>query len=308
MNNLAFPSSGCVGGGSPRSSASVPVMDSAETEWPPISAGEIATGLTRGEFWLAFQPILDVRTGGIAGAEALLRWNHPRFGHLLPGSFLSKVGPDDVQIKRRIADFVVEALCAQAGVYQRSNVKASSQAYVSFNVEPTLLLDADFSEGLKRQCMCHGVDPSRLVVEILETEYASHVLSLDDALQPLREMGVRLALDDFGAGYCSLARIASLGVDKVKVSRELMRNLSLGTRGHTVLTVLLELLRKLDVDIVVEGVETVTEARWLRRNRVSEMQGFYFSRPLPDLVSALTETPEIRSRLARAGIAPDEVA
>jgi EAL domain-containing protein (putative c-di-GMP-specific phosphodiesterase class I) len=238
----------------------------------------VSEGLGAGEFHLAFQGIYHVSTGGLSRVEALIRWMHPEYGLLLPEAFLIVL--KNPQVALDLTYFVVDSACRELG---RALREGHAVCPVAVNVPPSVAAYACFAVDIARIARSHGVPLDLLEIELAETEEAAKILATKSLTKPLRTAGISLAIDDFGTGYSSLALLSALDVDTVKLARELLGAAPACRRASTVVSGILSLLEGLDVFIVVEGVETAAQAQWLAQWPNVLAQGFFFSRPMPDL-------------------------
>ena len=247
-------------------------------------AARVRRGLRTAEFHVAFQPIVHARTRSVAGVECLLRWQHPVYGLLLPASFTSAF--DDPDVAREASHFVLEHACAQLGEAKRAGKVLPRTAV---NIQPFQLVDETLSASIFELTRHHGVDPSLLELELVENEDASNLLATHEFTRSFRQLGIRLALDDFGSGFSSLASLSSIHIDTIKVAREFLVHLPASDRACTVLTGILNLLQALNMTIVVEGVESAEQLGWLSQYEDIYVQGYYLARPTMKLVDVLAD-------------------
>jgi len=234
----------------------------------------VSEGLLGGEFRLAFQGIYDVKTGKLARVEALIRWMHPDYGMLLPDAFL--VALDHPLVAMQLTYYVIDGACRAIADAQR---KGQHVCPISVNVPPRVVADEQFPATVMQIARMHGVEPGLLELELVETEDATRLLAAPPLTRPLREAGMRLAIDDFGTGYSSLALLSTIEVDTVKVAREMLDGVPDCPRASAVASGVLSLLERLDVAVVVEGVETRALVRWLAQWPKVLAQGFLYARP-----------------------------
>lgn len=248
---------------------------------------QLAGAVERGEMYLHYQPLYRLSDGAVSGAEALLRWNSPQFGNVPPDEFipLAEDSGDIVEIGL----WVLATALAQVAAWQRQG------CYL-----PQLFVNAaasQFDDRLADEVMAllakHDLDPGRLTVEITETQIPG--LTVNSAIKRLRECGVHVAIDDFGSGYSSLAQIAHLPVDVLKIDREFILDLSDGS-GRPILDAVVSLARALGLTTVAEGIEDTAQADQVADAGVDFAQGFLFSRPMPpdQLTPALHTIPLAR--------------
>ncbi|MFM0737308.1 EAL domain-containing protein [Paraburkholderia xenovorans] len=243
---------------------------------------EVRRGVQAGEFRIAYQPIVGSAAGNVRGAEALLRWQHPEYGLLLPGAFADAL--DDPVTTEKVTCFVLDRVCHDIA---ELGEPWPADRYVSINIDPCLLHGDFFAQKISKRCEQYQIDPSMLMLEVLESENLLTVCKLNDAIASLQQLGVRLALDDFGTGFSSLARLAGLPIDTVKLARELLCGVPSSHRSRMLIAGVINLLNDLQVEIIVEGVETLEQAIWLRQFPDIRMQGFFFRRPVVDLLEAV---------------------
>jgi diguanylate cyclase (GGDEF)-like protein/PAS domain S-box-containing protein len=237
---------------------------------------EIVGAPARGELDLVFQPVLSLRDGKPVGVEALLRWRHPELGTILPAELLPIA--DAVGISAEIGEWVVRAACRRLELWS----EADPGLWISVNVSPRELLDAGFSGRVAAALASHGLAPERLIVEVAETWIAEDVPAVVSALGALRRLGVRAALDDFGAGQASLSHLRRLPVDMLKLDRVLVNSSSdRPTGGPAVIDVVVSLGRRLGLEIVAKGVETEEQTDRARQAGCMYAQGFALARPAP---------------------------
>ncbi len=242
----------------------------------PMSALErrVSEGLRGDEFPLAFQGIYDVKTGKLARVEALIRWMHPDYGMLLPDAFL--VALDHTLVASQLTYHVIDGACRTIANAQRTGQHVCP---IAVNVPPRVVADGHFPATVMQIARTHDVAPDLLELELVETEDATRLLAAPPLTRPLRQAGIRLAVDDFGTGYSSLALLSTIDVDTVKVAREMLDGVPDCPRASAVASSVLTLLERLDVAVVVEGVETRALARWLAQWPKVLAQGFFYGRP-----------------------------
>ncbi|MGC5018872.1 putative bifunctional diguanylate cyclase/phosphodiesterase [Micromonospora sp. DT47] len=245
--------------------------------------GELPRAVADHEFTVNFQPIVDLGTGEVTGAEALARWHHPTHGIIDPLRFL-----DAVERSGLLPAFA-EAILDQALIAVGSWRAAGFDLPVSVNVSPRSLLDARFPGAVLARLRAHDLPPDRLVLELTETLTLSQLDVVDRVLSRLRESGVRLALDDFGTGYSSLSLLSRIPVHELKIDRSFVTAMESSAEAAAVIRSTLDLGRSLDLAVVAEGVESEPQRRALWELGCAAGQGHLFARPLPagSLLAAL---------------------
>lgn len=235
---------------------------------------QVRKGLRAGEFHIAYQGVYHVSNGILASAEALVRWMHPDHGMLLPGAFIQTVS--DPRVAHELTAFVIETVCRQLGLVHR---EGRAVVPVAINVPPMVLAEDNFAESLERCVRKYDVDLSMIQIELAESEDTMRVLGSRVIARELRRKGISIAVDDFGTGYSSLAMLSAMDIDVVKIAKELIDAVPTCPRACAVASAMLNLLEKLELNVVVEGVETDAQAKWLAQWDNLRIQGFYYSRP-----------------------------
>ena len=235
---------------------------------------DLRSALDNGELFLAFQPIFGVDGQRISGAEALLRWDHPRRGSIPPAEFIP-IAEQNGHI-RAIGEWVLRTACAEAASWRGQ----STAPYVSVNVSANQLNDHHFVDVVLSALADSGLRPSRLMLEITESVLVSDSVHARAVLARIRSVGVRIAIDDFGTGYASLSYLRDFSVDVVKIDRSFVRDLDVNPDHQTLTRSILALADGLDMTAIAEGVETDTEFAELARLGCPYAQGFLLSRPV----------------------------
>lgn len=256
----------------------------------------LRTALSANELELHYQPKVDVRTGHIEGAEALIRWRHPQKGLVAPGSFIPLA--EETGLIVAVGEWVLREACRQMRAWEATAV---GRLRVAVNVSAQQFQRVDFSDVVSRIVREYGVDPALLELELTETAVMRDGELSIRALRRLTELGVSISLDDFGTGYSSLSYLRRLLLNKLKIDRSFMQELGVGGGTAQIVRSIVALAHNLNLKVVAEGVETVEQLRFLREVGCDKFQGFYFSPPLP--------AAEFASRVMkeRAAYLPDAV-
>ena len=241
---------------------------------------ELRGALNRDELVVHFQPILSHGSGAAIGYEALVRWQHPTRGLLLPGEFLPAVQACGMMID--LTDLVMDRALKQA-----VNLRKDGQAelFVSVNVPQEFLLLTDLSDRVLAALAKYRLPPDALLVEVVESvTLGGQSLTVEQSLAKLKAIGVRIAFDDFGPGQASLVDLRLLSVDTIKIDRELVNELAGRPEALKLLEGIVAMARVLGKDVIIEGVETAVQHRLLECCGGIWVQGFYYGRPtsLPD--------------------------
>jgi diguanylate cyclase (GGDEF)-like protein/PAS domain S-box-containing protein len=236
---------------------------------------QILSAADRGELDLVFQPVVSLRDQQPVGVEALLRWRHPKLGTILPAELLPIARA--VGIAAELDEWTLDAACRHLANWSTGD----TDCWLSVNVAPRELLTARFPERVAATLEKHALDPERLVIEVAETWIAEDVPAIVASLAGLRKLGVRAALDDFGAGHASLSHLRRLPVDMLKLDRALVNPPTEHMSGPAVIDVVVSLGRRLGMEIVAKGLETEGEIERARNAGCLYGQGFALGRPAP---------------------------
>jgi EAL domain-containing protein (putative c-di-GMP-specific phosphodiesterase class I) len=229
---------------------------------------------------------VDLVTGEVWGVEALARWEHPERGLLDPDQFVPVAEESGLVLP--LDEHVLEEACRQARRWQEDS--SISPLVLSVNVSAKHLRQADFVESVEQALRETGLDAHRLSLDVTETAYISVFDAESAALERLKASGVKLSIDDFGAGYSSLAYLKRLPADALKIDRTFVGGLGLDSGDTAIVRMVVDLAHTLGMKVVAEGVESREQAALLEELGCDMAQGFYFARPLP---------PEEVSRLMR---------
>ena len=243
--------------------------------------------LARGEFELHYQPVWDIATGEAVAVEALLRWNDPERGLIPPGDFIPAA--EDSGLIEPIGDWVVDEVIAQAAAWRELGLRPD----IAFNVSPRQLRSDGFAERLLARF--DGVDTSQFIAEITESTAMADPAHTVPLLEHLSAAGLRLAIDDFGADFSSLARLRDLPVHELKIDRSFLRGVPGDARASAIVTAIVQLAQALELTAVAEGIEEADQLAFLAAHGCALAQGFHLARPLP----AAQVTPLLQPSLAR---------
>ena len=255
---------------------------------------EMRWALSRNEFEVYYQPIVESATGRIRSAEALLRWHHPKHGTLLPGRFIDVA--EQSGLINQIGDWVLREAMEMAAHWQ---ARVDYPVTMHVNVSAHQLKQDDFAA--KIGFLLKEVDLPSCVLDLEMTESAllQDVQRAERLLNELKALGINIALDDFGTGFSSLAYLKRLPVDTIKIDKTFIDDIPSDSRDCALVDTILNLGRELDKGVVAEGVETEQQRDWLLAHRCAYLQGYLFSRPIPkDQFFALSNTSYIAARQA----------
>lgn len=231
------------------------------------------------EFEVYYQPIVDVRSGNrsgdrCAGAEALLRWNSSKLGFITPAEFIPLA--EYLGLINPIGNYVLREACVQC---RRWN-EAGYDYKVNVNLSVVQLLQADVVEIVERTIEETGLEPRNLTLEVTESLAINDMDRMKEILNRIKALGVRIALDDFGTGYSSLSHIREIPFDMIKVDQSFVREVAEDAYSQSFVKMVAELAQTLGANICVEGIETASQYRIVKKMKVKYIQGYYFDRPM----------------------------
>lgn len=232
--------------------------------------------IERQEFVLYYQPMINLTTGAIIGAEALLRWRRPQLGLVLPAQFIPVAEESGLIVP--IGRWALREGCRQARAWQNAGLPPMR---IAVNVSPVELRAQDFVMDVRAVLNETGLAPRHLELELTETFLLEDWQSTATVLQELKKLGIRLALDDFGTGYSSLSYLKRFPIDTLKIDRSFMRDLMTNADDATIVSAVIGMGTSLNLRVVAEGVETREQLAFLQEQSCIEGQGFYFSQAVP---------------------------
>ena len=231
--------------------------------------------LERDEFLVHYQPKVNLKTGDISGAEALIRWNHPTRGMVPPGDFIPIA--EDCGLILPIGNWILREACKQARTWMDAGLPLTTMAV---NISAMEFRDEDFLEGVFKILEQTGLDPRSLELELTESVLMKRAESTQSILKALRASGVQLAVDDFGTGYSSLSYLRKFPIDALKIDQSFIRQITTAPDETTIVTAVISMGRSLKLRVIAEGVESQEELAFLQAHQCDEAQGYYFSRPV----------------------------
>jgi diguanylate cyclase (GGDEF)-like protein len=232
--------------------------------------------LERKEFSLYYQPQLNMRTGGIVGTEAVLRWQHPDLGIVYPSEFISIA--EETGLIAPLGEWVIRTACVQNQAWQKEGLPPMTMAV---NLSARQFQQQDLVQNVARILKETDLDPRWLEMEITEGIAMQNADYTNVLLRGLKDMGVRVALDDFGTGYSSLSYLKKFPIDTLKIDQSFVRDLTTDPNDAAIANAVIVLAHSLKLKVVAEGVETREQEAFLRDHQCDTYQGFLFSAPLP---------------------------
>ncbi len=232
-------------------------------------------GLDRNEFILRYQPQFETSSGKIIGAEALIRWQHPELGMVVPDEFIGIL--EETGLIIHIGEWVLQSACIQG---QKWNEEHNARLRVSVNISPVQFNHPGLVDSVK-----HALETSQFPAELLELELTESTLMRDplsaaNTLKEFNDMGVRIAIDDFGTGYSSLSYLQKFPLDTLKIDRSFISGVEHNNGNASIVSAIISMAHNLKMEVVAEGVEIEEQANFLKLHESEIMQGFLLSRPI----------------------------
>ena len=234
----------------------------------------LTEAIQRDDFVLVFQPQMSLVTGEVAGAEALLRWNHPRDGIRLPSTFIPIA--ERTGLISELGDWVIGEVASTLAGWQRDGFRGR----LAFNISPRQVERPDFFMRLRQSFADAGVPLSLVELEFTESAAMEVSATVLQEIAELRTDGARIAIDDFGTGYSNLARLRSMPLDRVKLDPSLIADIETSEKARVIVQAVIQLIKGVECEIVAEAVETVAQADILRAMGCDIVQGFVFAEPM----------------------------
>jgi EAL domain-containing protein (putative c-di-GMP-specific phosphodiesterase class I) len=253
-------------------------ISSQQAKWP---RQVLVDALCSCQFVPYFQPQIDLATGELTSAEALVRWNHPSLGTLLPGQFLHAV--ESWELLKNMTDNVLHQALVHANQLPDKNIE------ISVNFSPIVLESPASHSRIYSLVADHGVSPEKIIIEVTETSRAKNSASLLTSLSRLRDKGFAISADDFGVGYSSLQELRKSPFTEIKIDRTFITGMATDKKSLAILDCIVSLAEKLDIRTVAEGIETAADLSLVRSKGFDRGQGYFLGRPMvpSDLIECI---------------------
>jgi EAL domain-containing protein (putative c-di-GMP-specific phosphodiesterase class I) len=236
---------------------------------------DLRRALERNELTVHYQPIFNLKSGIITGAEALLRWTHPTRGSVVPALFIPVA--EDSGLILPIGEWVLRKACTQARTWADAGLRPIR---MSVNVSALQFRSEDFLKSLLTILADTGLEPESLNIEVTESGLMERAKLGIPILQSLRERGVEVAVDDFGTGYSSLSYLRMLDVDTLKIDQSFVRAITTSPDDTSIVSAIISIGRSLKLRLIAEGIESSTDLAFLKASHCDEGQGYLFGRPV----------------------------
>jgi diguanylate cyclase len=236
---------------------------------------QLRKGIKAGEFQLHYQPVYDLKTGNLMSAEALVRWNHPTMGLLMPGDFIVQAEESGLIVP--LGEWVLREVCRQAKEWGDRGLAVPP---ISINISPRQLLQQDLPGQWEKILKEYSVSPAQIELELTETFLIKNMDVSIEILQQFRDRGHKIYIDDFGTGYASLNYLKRLPIDYIKIDQSFIHGLAKDPQDAGIIRAIISMAHHLDLDVVGEGVETTAQAEFLLTTKCNFVQGHFYSKPM----------------------------
>jgi diguanylate cyclase (GGDEF)-like protein/PAS domain S-box-containing protein len=227
------------------------------------------------EIWLQYQPQLDIKTGVVTGAEALARWTNPILGHVSPARFIPIAEQNNLILS--IGNWILKTACMQNKQWQDAGYPPIK---IAVNISSIQLLHDDFVDMVKGILAEAKLEPRWLELELTESVLIQNTARNLQILQDLRQLGVQIAVDDFGVGYSSLSYLNRFSLDILKIDRSFVQNIGKNASEEAIIRTIIRLAKDLELNVVAEGIETKEQYEFVKSEECDSIQGYYYSKPL----------------------------
>ncbi|WP_161974924.1 EAL domain-containing protein [Bacillus timonensis] len=260
---------------------------------------DLRKAIEKNQLVVYFQPRVDSSTGKIVSAEALVRWEHPVWGLVSPLEFIPLA--EETGFINEIGDWVFANVCQSLNKWKQQNYEVVP---ISVNISAKRFLKSDWKSKLIHTLDKSEINPSLIEFEITETTMIKHEETVKSALQFIKSLGVKIALDDFGTGYSSITYLKDYPIDTIKIDQSFTKHIAKTNNVETIIKSLIFMAKGLNMNVVAEGVETIEQLSFLRQQECQEIQGYIFSKPVPEetfqnLLSKMILKPTFNSNTAK---------
>jgi diguanylate cyclase (GGDEF)-like protein/PAS domain S-box-containing protein len=257
--------------------------------------GSLRRALREEEFHLVYQPQIDLISGKVVGVEALVRWQHPEKGLVLPGEFIPVA--EQTGLIRPLGAWILRAACKQAAEWQRAG---DPPWRIAVNLSARQFQQPHLVDQIERILQETGLEPRLLELELTESVFMENLESAVEVLVDLKTRGIQIAIDDFGTGYSSLSYLKNFPIDRIKIAQEFVRDVLTDPNDMAIVEATIAMARSLGLKVIAEGVESKEQMMFLKGLGCVEMQGFYFAVPMPaDQVAALIGKEMVQASLGQ---------
>ena len=255
-----------------------PELNAQSAEYMAL-ANSLHRAIDRQEIRVFYQPLVDLQSGKIIGAEALARWQHPDLGLIMPSKFIPVA--EQTGLILRLTELILEAVCRQMRSWKDLNI---NYGFIAVNLSTQHFRpDSNLIEMLTKVLQESRLEPEELELELTESIIMQNAEFTINVLSKLQTMGVKVAIDDFGTGYSSLSYLKHFPVNTLKIDRCFIQDVTSDRHDATISLAIIDLAHSLSLQVIAEGVETMEQVQFLKEHSCDQIQGYFFSPPLPQL-------------------------
>lgn len=240
--------------------------------------GALRNALDRNEFFINYQPLIELQTNQVIGLEALIRWNHPTLGLLMPQAFISLA--EETGLIVPIGLWVLKTACLQA---KKWHEQGFAKLQMAVNISVLQIKQHNFVESVKSVLEETHFDPNYLEFEITESMMMGDLTDVLERLHEIKMLGIHLAIDDFGTGYSCLSHVQDFPFEKLKIDKNFMDNVTTNKNNSSIVTAIINMTQNMGMYVLAEGIEKEEQVEFLKQHHNNQVQGYYFSRPLDDI-------------------------
>ena len=242
-------------------------------------ANSLHRAIDRQEIRVFYQPLVDLQSGKIIGAEALARWQHPDLGLIMPSKFIPVA--EQTGLILRLTELILEAVCNQMRSWKELDI---SYGFIAVNLSAQhFRSDSNLIEMLTKVLQENGIEPEHLELELTESIIMQNAEFTINMLSKLQTMGVKVAINDFGTGYSSLSYLKHFPVNTLKIDRCFIQDVTSDRHDAAISLAIIDLAHSLSLQVIAEGVETMEQIQFLKEHNCDQIQGYFFSPPIPNL-------------------------
>ncbi|HEY9052101.1 MAG TPA: EAL domain-containing protein [Gammaproteobacteria bacterium] len=253
---------------------------------------QLNEAINNNEFLLLYQPKIEIATGNIVGAEALVRWNSPEMGMIFPDQFISIAEENGMILQ--LGEWILNEACRQNKVWQNAGLPSIT---IAVNVSSVQFSGYDLANIIESALKQHQLNPKLIEIELTESIFLDNLQRTAEILESIRSLGVEIALDDFGTGYSSLAYLRKLLIDNLKIDRSFINEIANSEDGEAVITAIISMAHAMRLKVTAEGVEDIHQLTFLREQQCDYVQGYYFYKPLAaDDLGELLKQQKIKTK------------
>ena len=239
---------------------------------------DLETAIQNQELFLLYQPQIDLNTKRISGFEALLRWQHRKFGKTEPGEFIHLA--EERGLMHPIGEWVLHEVCRHDSLLLQNQPETLRNIGMAINVSPKQLRERFFVQNIERIISHTGISPEQLTLELTESMIMENPRAAKEVLSQIRKLGMKIAIDDFGKGYSSLSYLADFPIDIIKIDISFVHGIGKSRNHEAIIKTIISLAENLGLEVMAKGVETSSQSDFLLNHHCHVMQGYYFSRPV----------------------------